>query len=155
MGETKWWPWICIAIQMSVIDLGPPRRCNWQTKFTMGWNFFWSNPNSQWFESFSKGSIYNGMKLFLVFWRLNSQSLSKCLLPVPCSILPSRCALKVRQFQNEFMKSSFLPKYEQKIVMISALCSEGRNLDNSLLVFWEKGWLHKLILKLTDLYQFI
>ena len=35
--------------------------------------------------------------------------------------------LKVRQFQNEFMKSSFLPKYEQKIVRISALCSEGRN----------------------------
>ena len=29
--------------------------------------------------------------------------------------------LKVRQFQNEFMKSSFLPKYEQKIVRISAL----------------------------------
>ena len=29
--------------------------------------------------------------------------------------------LKVRQFQNEFMKSSFLPKYEQKIVKISAL----------------------------------
>ena len=31
--------------------------------------------------------------------------------------------LKVRQFQNEIMKSSFLPKYEQKIVRISALCS--------------------------------
>ena len=28
-------------------------------------------------------------------------------------------ALNVRQFQNEFMKSSFLPKYEQKIVKIS------------------------------------
>ena len=27
------------------------------------------------------------------------------------------------------MKSSFLPKYEQKIVGISVLCSEGRNLD--------------------------
>ena len=37
--------------------------------------------------------------------------------------------LKVSQFQIEFMKSSFLPKYEQKIVRISALCSEGRNLD--------------------------
>ena len=32
--------------------------------------------------------------------------------------------LKVRQFQNEFMKSSFLPKYKQKIVRISALCSD-------------------------------
>ena len=30
--------------------------------------------------------------------------------------------LKVRQFQNEFMKLLFLPKYEQKIVRISALC---------------------------------
>ena len=30
--------------------------------------------------------------------------------------------------QNEFMKSLFLPKYEQKIVRIFALCSEGRNL---------------------------
>ena len=30
--------------------------------------------------------------------------------------------LKVKQFQNEFIKSSFLPKYEQKIVGIFALC---------------------------------
>ena len=34
--------------------------------------------------------------------------------------------LKVRQFQNEFMKSSFLPKYEQKIVKISALTTQHR-----------------------------
>ena len=46
--------------------------------------------------------------------------------------------LKVSKFQNEFMKSWFLPKYEQKIVRISALCSEGRNLDNFSFVFWEK-----------------
>ena len=45
--------------------------------------------------------------------------------------------LKVRQFQNEFMKSSFLPKYEHKIDRISALCSEGRNLDNFFFVFFE------------------
>ena len=40
-----------------------------------------------------------------------------------------RFFLKVSQFQNEFMKSLFLPKYEQKIVSISALCSVyfGRN----------------------------
>ena len=44
--------------------------------------------------------------------------------------------LKVSYFQNEFMKSSFLPKYEQKIVRIFALCSEGRNPDNFLFVFW-------------------
>ena len=29
--------------------------------------------------------------------------------------------LKVSKFQNEFMKASVLPKYEQKIVRISAL----------------------------------
>ena len=28
----------------------------------------------------------------------------------------TRDFLKVRKFQNEFMKSSFLPKYEQKIL---------------------------------------
>ena len=44
--------------------------------------------------------------------------------------------LKVRQFQNEFIKSLFLPKYEQKIDRISALCGEGRNIDNFLFVFW-------------------
>ena len=38
--------------------------------------------------------------------------------------------LKVSKFQNEFMKSSFLPKYEQKIVKISALTTQGRNPDN-------------------------
>ena len=58
--------------------------------------------------------------------------------------------LKVRQFQNEFMKSSVLPKYEQKIVKISALTTQGRNPDIFLFVFWEKRWLHKFILKLSD-----
>ena len=31
--------------------------------------------------------------------------------------------IKVSKFQNEFLKSSFLPKYEWKIVMISTLLS--------------------------------
>ena len=30
-----------------------------------------------------------------------------------------KCMVKVNKFQNEFMNSSFLPKYEQKIVRIS------------------------------------
>ena len=60
--------------------------------------------------------------------------------------------LKVSKFQNEFMKSSFLPKYEQKIVKVSALTTQGRNPDNFLFVFWEKRWLNKSILKFTDLY---
>jgi hypothetical protein len=32
----------------------------------------------------------------------------------------------VGKFQDEFIKSSFLPKIEQKIGRISALCSEAR-----------------------------
>ena len=36
------------------------------------------------------------------------------------------------------MKSSFLPKYEQKIVKISALNTQGRNPDIFSFVFWEK-----------------
>ena len=50
------------------------------------------------------------------------------------------------------MKSSFLPKYEQKNVKLSALTTQGRNPDNFLFVFWEKWWVHKFILKSTDLY---
>ena len=43
--------------------------------------------------------------------------------------IPKWMTLKVSYFQNEFMKSSFIPKYEQKIVRISALCCSyfGRN----------------------------
>ena len=41
------------------------------------------------------------------------------------------------------MKSSFLQKYEQKIVKISALTTPGRNPDNFFFVF--------AILKLADL----
>ena len=58
--------------------------------------------------------------------------------------------LKVSKFQNELMKSSFLPKYEPNIVRISALCTVphyraeihtifgsycGRN-DNFINSFW-------------------
>ena len=50
------------------------------------------------------------------------------------------------------MKSSFLPKYEQKIVRISALTTQGKNHDKFLFIFWEKRWLHKFILKITNLY---
>ena len=59
--------------------------------------------------------------------------------------------IKDSYYKNEFMKSSFLPKYQQKNVRISAMCSEGRNSDNFSFVFWEKQWLHKFILKLSDL----
>ena len=43
---------------------------------------------------------------------------------------PKHYELKVSKFQNEFIKSSFLPKYEPNIVRISALyCAKlhGRN----------------------------
>ena len=43
------------------------------------------------------------------------------------------------------------PKIRIKIVKISALTTQGRNPDNFSFVFWEKRWLHKFILKQTDL----
>ena len=47
--------------------------------------------------------------------------------------------LKVSKFQNEFMKSSFLPKYEPNIVRISALGTvQGRNPNNVWFIFGEK-----------------
>ena len=46
--------------------------------------------------------------------------------------------LKVSKFQNEFMKPSFLPKYEPKIVRISALTLQGRNPKKFWFIFWEK-----------------
>ena len=49
--------------------------------------------------------------------------------------------IKVCQFQNEFMKSSFLPKYEEKIAKISALTTQGRNPDNFwILIHFEINW---------------
>ena len=50
----------------------------------------------------------------------------------------TKIAVKVSKFQNEFMKSSFLPKYEPKIVRISALyCAtlKGRNPYNFWFIF--------------------
>ena len=55
--------------------------------------------------------------------------------------------LKVSYFQNQFMKSTFLQKYKQQIVCVVRA--------EILTVFWEKRGLHKLILKLTDLYDFL
>jgi hypothetical protein len=57
--------------------------------------------------------------------------------------------LKISKFQNEFIKSSFLPKYEPESVRISAL--HGATI-HFWFIFWEKRWLHKFILKFTDLY---
>ena len=45
---------------------------------------------------------------------------------------------KVSKFQNEFLKSSFVPKYD-------------RNPYNFSFIFWEKWKLHKFIHKFTDL----
>ena len=57
--------------------------------------------------------------------------------------------LKVSKFQGEFMKSSFLPKYEPKIVQCGTV--QGRNPSNIWFIFWEKRWIHEFILKFTDL----
>ena len=86
-----------------------------------------------------------------IWYTINRNTTLLCMLNF-LSIKEKAFLLKVSYIQNEFTKSSFLPKYEQEIVRISVLCIEGRNLDNFLFVFWEKRWLHKFILKLTDYY---
>ena len=52
------------------------------------------------------------------------------------SIFFSITFLKVSKFQNEFMKSSFLPKYESKIVRISA-CSVA--VYSNVVMLWSFG----------------
>ena len=42
-------------------------------------------------------------------------------------VLVNLIYLVVSYFQNEFLKSSFLPQYVQKIVRISDLTTQGRN----------------------------
>ena len=71
-----------------------------------------------------------------------------------CPIVYCAALLKVGKFQNEFMKSSFLPKCEPNIVRISALYSATLPDQKSLkflFIFWEKRWFKKIILKFTDL----
>ena len=51
----------------------------------------------------------------------------KAFFEVAINFLNPFILLKVRKFQNEFMKSSFLPQYEQKIVRIPVLTTQGRN----------------------------
>ena len=49
--------------------------------------------------------------------------------------------LKGQLISEWILDSSFEPKNEPKYFCISALCSEGWNLDNFLFIFWEKRWL--------------
>ena len=51
------------------------------------------------------------------------------------SLLNKTIQLKVGKFQNEFMKSSFLPIYEPKIVRISALLSVAQFRAEILTIF--------------------
>ena len=46
--------------------------------------------------------------------------------------------LKVSKFQSEFMKSSFLQKYEPNIVRISALYCATQQGRNFWFIFWER-----------------
>ena len=91
--------------------------------------------------------------LHTIYSQVNLLATFQCYRVMLVGILSLKIGVvKVRQFQNEYLKSSFLRKYERKIVRISAMCSEGRNLDNFLFLFWEKRWLQIFILKMTDLY---
>ena len=46
-------------------------------------------------------------------------------------------------------------RFLSRIVKIFALTAQGRNPDNFSFVFWEKWWLHKFILKYSDLYLIV
>ena len=56
----------------------------------------------------------------------------------------------VSKFQNESVKSLYLPKYETNIVRISALFCATLQVRNPYNAFWEKD---EFILKFTDLYE--
>ena len=92
------------------------------------------------------------IELEIVLINLNFEAIIYKTLPMKYQKLEGRDSgflLKVIKFQNEFMKSSFLPKYERQIVRISALHTytlQGRNPDNFSFI-----WHHKFILKFTDL----
>ena len=65
-----------------------------------------------------------------------------------CELFSLLGKIKVSKFQNEFMRSSFLPKYEPNIIRTSTFYSttlQGRNPYNFGFIFWKK------ILKFTDL----
>ena len=81
------------------------------------------------------GRLNEGSVCTTLHCTLGHEYFCKCLLEfnkMSCS------PLKVGKFQTEFIKSSFLPEYEWKIVRISFM-------------FGDKQWLHKFILKFTDL----
>ena len=59
--------------------------------------------------------------------------------------------LKASIFQNEFMNSSFLPKYDQKIVRISALHTTGQKSWQFFVHIFGETMTSKFILKFTDL----
>ena len=59
--------------------------------------------------------------------------------------------LKVSYFQNEFMKIKLLSKRTNNCKDFCPV-SKGRHPCNFLFVSWEKFYLHKFILKITDLY---
>ena len=60
------------------------------------------------------------------FWKYVSAALKK------------KSQVKFNEFQNEFMKSLFLPKYESTISAIYCATLEGRNPYNFWFIFWEK-----------------
>ena len=88
-------------------------------------------------------------------WVLTKAWLKSITFPYFIDLQQNWPPLKGSKFQDEFMKSFFLPKYEPNIVRISALyCAklQSRNPYNFWFIFWEKWQLHKFILKFTDLY---
>ena len=105
-----------------------------------------------------KEHAYSNHTIYLEHQSTKSTQISK--IEYVTSMFPildtNLCYLDIKDLKvTKFQKSSFLPKYQPKIVRISPLqCGtiQGRNPYNILFIFWEKRQLHKFILKFTDLY---
>ena len=91
---------------------------------------FWENVNLTFFQL---GKATRGQRTLDVSWPDDKQC-RLVLFWLKQNLVLESNGLKVSQFQNGFTKTSFLPKYERKIVRISALYSEGGSLHNFLFV---------------------
>ena len=84
-------------------------------------------------------SVFIVIQLIIVWYsRFPTRNESK---PSIVNQKSDKVRLKVRNFQNEFIKSSFLPKYEPNIIRISATyyaTLQGRNPNNFWFIFWNK-----------------
>ena len=111
------------------------------TIFTQNDNFLHPRPLCE-FAQLCKQLFLSQLEINHVIQEPTEARQNTCRPPQTCILQwKSGTGLKVNKFQNEFMKSSFLPKYEPNIVRICALyCAklQRRNPYNFWFIFWQK-----------------